>query len=492
MKRKKFRNGSQWANSNRKHNSQKNVEGNQTSPQSDNHSNENQEETSFEATEQFAQFAHLAFNSKEDTSMIPEEVYENLPEILKKCCVVFNDPREKDVFLTGALGVFSGLFNTIKGLYRSDESFSNLMFFIVSPPANGKGAMKYAKMLGYLIHKIKVENSKKEWDKYKKQMQNSKNKYLPEPTQSLLYIPANSSASAVIRHLKENNENGIVFETEADTLANTFKQDWGGYSDLIRNAFQHENVTYSRKKDREFIELQQPKLSLILSGTPDQVKSLIQSTENGLFSRITFYVFEGTDLWRNAAPNANRINFKKYFEEIGIEVNTIYDTYSSKQFNFDLTERQWNALDSQFSNWLNEITTFVHKDTSSIIKRLGLVQFRLAMILAILRHYEEGNQSTNIICSNRDFKSAQLLSDIYLEHGLTMFSKLPREHKMTLNDFKKRFYDLLPKDQVFSRAEAVEIGISTGLKERAVGNYLQRFLNINLLFQPEYGKYKKT
>lgn len=433
----------------------------------------------------FARFAHLASQQKEPnerlatTSIIPQEVYENLPAVLKSGSSVFNDPREKDVFLTGSLGVLSGLFNTVKGIYASDEIFPNLNFFIVAPPSSGKGTMKYGKRLGNPIHKAKILFSQDAFN--------------PGANQYLLYIPANSSSAVVIRHLSENNGCGVVFETEADTMGEAFKQDWGGYSDLIRKSFHHEYISYSRKKDREFIEIDQPKLSVILSGTPDQVKSIIQSTENGLFSRLMFYAFEGDNMWYNVSPKANGTNRTEFFEELGEEVKSIHNAFASKSFEFDLTEEQWDVLHIQFTEWLTDITTFIHKDASSIIKRLGIVQFRIAMILSILRHYEEGNiEKSKIICLDKDFKSAQLLSNTYLEHSLTMFFILPGQNISQLNTFLKAFYDKIPIGVSFSRGTAVIEGGKLGIQERTVDLYLKNLLSMKLLYQPEYGKYKRT
>ena len=63
--------------------------------------------------------------------------------------------------------------------------------------------------------------------------------------------------------LKENNEKGLIFETEGDTLAQTFKSEHGNYSDGFRKAFHHETISYNRRKDREFVELASPQLSAL-------------------------------------------------------------------------------------------------------------------------------------------------------------------------------------------------------------------------------------
>ena len=47
-----------------------------------------------------------------------------------------------------------------------------------------------------------------------------------EPLHRMFFIPANSSSSAFIQALADNFFTGVIFETEADTLANTFKQEW--------------------------------------------------------------------------------------------------------------------------------------------------------------------------------------------------------------------------------------------------------------------------
>lgn len=440
----------------------------------------------------FARFAQFATKDLEleDTKTIPKEVYANLPEILKKGSSVFTQNREKDVFLTGALGVLSGCFNTVKGLYASEEHYANLNCFIVSGPGAGKGAMKHSKTLGKAVDRKFQDETKQSYEVYHRE--SVANEKLLEPPQRMLFIPANSSSSAVIRHLHENNESGIICETEADTLADTFKNEWGSYSDLIRKAFHHENVSYSRKKDREFIDLEQPKLSVVLSGTPDQVKKLIQSSENGLFSRFLFYGFEEQGIWRSVAPTNNKLNLNKYFSEMSEEVKIISEKFSEEKYVFELTENQWIRLDNQFSKWLNEITTFIHKDTASVIKRLGLIQFRIAMILSILRCYESENVGTTIKCQDEDFKTAEILTSLYLEHGLKMFFNLPRESKLVISQDIKRFFDILPTERDFPRDEAIKIGVSIGIKERTIGKYLNRLVEIGYLKKPKYGFYLKS
>ena len=106
------------------------------------------------------------------------------------------------------------------------------------------------------------------------------------PIEKMLFLPANNSSSGMFQLLENNEGKGLIFETEADTLTGTFKQDYGDYSDGFRKAFQHETISYYRKTDSEYVEIKKPKLSTVLTGTPKQVFSLFPNAENGLFSRF--------------------------------------------------------------------------------------------------------------------------------------------------------------------------------------------------------------
>jgi hypothetical protein len=91
-----------------------------------------------------------------------------------------------------------------------------------------------------------------------------------------------------LKILADNDGIGLLFETEGDTLSQTLKSDYGNYSDTLRKAYHHETISLSRRKDREYLEVKNPRLSVVLAGTPEQVRRLIPDTENGLMSRFIF------------------------------------------------------------------------------------------------------------------------------------------------------------------------------------------------------------
>lgn len=148
-----------------------------------------------------------------------------------------------------------------------------------------------------------------------------------EPPFKVFYIPGNSSSVSFMNSLQANQFTGIIFETEADTIAQTFKNDWGSYSDILRKAFHHENTGLMRK-DR-YIEIKEPRLAVVLSGTPEQVHNLMPSTENGLFSRFLYYAFEDEGEFKNSFEKRTGHNFKEYFTEKGNEIFELFNYLNS-------------------------------------------------------------------------------------------------------------------------------------------------------------------
>jgi hypothetical protein len=439
-----------------------------------------------------------------NTPYIPIELYSQLPDLLQRACKPFKHAREKDLFITGALTILSGCMSSVSGLYDQRMVNSNLFSFIIAPAASGKGALSFAKELGMTCHRNIVLESKENLrifqvalDQYKaakrsKSKEGSAVDADPpiKPKFKVLFIPANSSSAAVIGHLEQSDGIGIICETEADTMANSLKADWGGYSDLLRKAFHHEPVTYSRKTNDEFVEVERPRIAIALSGTPSQVQGLIGSAEDGLFSRFIFYTFRVKPIWRDVSPSG-KVNLTEYFNLLSQDVERMVNFLEMSPTTFDLTPEQWQFLNSKFDFWLREVTVFICEDASSTVKRLALIVFRLAMILSAIRKFEDGVLDKEIQCTDNDFHTAFSLAEVYKEHALLMFAALPKSSEIKLDPQKQKFFDALPTDTAFTRHEAVEIGASIGIRERTIGKYLNNFLG-SFLEQPlKYGPYLK-
>jgi hypothetical protein len=467
----------------------------------------------------FAKFANLqsvtiqnavvkenSFDEYEDclksTPTIPQSVYDNLPPILNESCQVFTQERERDVYLTGALAILSGCLPNVSGVYSGSIVYPSLFSFILAPAASGKGALKYAKALADEYHEKTLNESKEDKKRYDENLEAYKllkakgkldeNQEMPiAPKFKVVYIPANTSNSKIIQHLDYNEGKGIICETEADTLGQTFKNDWGSYSDMLRKSFHHEKISVSRKTDGEFVEVNNPQLAVALSGTPKQVYNIISSAEDGLFSRFIFYVFKTDAVWFDPSPKGNPINLTDYFTTQSKEVFKMVKYFETDEMILQLTEEQWEKLNASFSSFLEQVNTFVSEDALSIVKRLGLVLYRLCMLFTAIRKFKENNYHKEVYCADIDFENALALTKIYIQHSVIMFTNLPKqgeEKEFKTGSNKKKFLEALPSK--FQRKEAIVIAEAFNIKERSADNFLKSCLG-KYLVQAEYGYYEK-
>lgn len=436
------------------------------------------------------------------TPYIPNEVYHHLPQLLQDGCRHFQHPRERDLFLTGALTILSGCMKGVLGTYDQRTIYPNLFSFAIAPAASGKGSLTFAKALGDKFHdKLVVESTEKlkfykiELQEYKRKLTDKKqgiSELEPpeEPPFKVLYIPANNSSARVIQHLKEGDEQGIFCETEADTMGAVLKQDWGSYSDLLRKAYHHEPISYSRKTNKEWVELKKPRLSVALAGTPGQVENLIKSAENGLFSRFIFYTFKSEIVWIPASDTLNGINLTARFEELSDRVlNFVEFLQNYETVRFKLAPEQWEKLNAYGEDCLTTLATFVSEDLSSTSKRLGLILYRVAMIITALRYFDNAELSPEYICSDQDFEMAFKLVKVYQEHSVFMFKELPKQATVT-DKLLKQFFDKLPTS--FRRKEAVTLADAQfGIKERTADLYLSKLVTFKWIDKTRNGIYQK-
>ena len=431
-----------------------------------------------------------------NTPRIPSEVYQQLPEILKESADMFQDAIEKDVFLIGAISVISGCLPNVEGIYFDEPHSAHLYSFITAPAGSGKGKLKWAKYFGLKIHKTMVEQSIRAKEDYEQELENYNNlnknqrqgvERPREPKRKMFYIPANSSSSAFIQALSDNDFKGIIFETEADTLAGTLKQDWGNFSDVLRKAFHHESTNMFRRKDNEHIEVEDPHLAIALSGTPKQVHNMMPDVENGLFSRFLYYAFEDYSDFKNPFVSHQKVNYTDFFEEKGKQVYELYQILTNQPsvIEFRFTADQGEVFTEQFNVLYKRNRMLLGNDFNANSRRLGLVTFRIAMVLRTLRILEDGDYSNPLICNETDFQTAIQIAFTLEKHAIAVFQNLPNND---LKGVKLKFYNVLPDN--FNRQGYLAVAQELNIKEKTAEKYIGQFKEIGLLLH-EHNNYTK-
>ena len=288
-------------------------------------------------------------NEPEQMPTFPKSLFPKLPEFLQKVVQVASSDEERDILLLGSLVAISACLPKVSGIYDGKRVYANLFLFITAQASAGKGRLVHCRQLVNLVHKEFREQAKVHKQHYELELaEYNANKGKIEgiekpakPPEKMLFIPANNSSTGAYQLLGDSDGKGLIFETEGDTLAHAFKSDYGNYSDGFRKAFHHETISYYRRTDREYVDIESPCLSTVLSGTPKQVSALIPNAENGLFSRFIFYYMNVRPVWKNVFASQTTNGLDDYFDALGNDFFTLYNSLKmSQDIQFFLTADQ--------------------------------------------------------------------------------------------------------------------------------------------------------
>lgn len=417
-------------------------------------------------------------------------VYDTLPDFLRRCCAPF-DGHEKAVMLLGALAVLSGCFPGVGGIYNRRRFGLNLFALILAPAASGKGTLGFARRLVWPYHKRLADASKEARAQYEAELTGYRTKAKGkggndasppiEPPQLMLLLPGNTTAAALQAALADNEGRGIICETEADTLSGALGSDYGNFSDVLRKAFQHEPISLLRKTDRQYIDLENPALSIALTGTPGQLAALMPTAENGLVSRFLFYTFEQVPEFADPSPNAGP-PLDPIIDKLGeellrmIEVVQLPCKPGNYSIEITLNQADWESIRAAGKSGLLEAYAAAGGNGASTLFRLALIAWRIAGILTVVRCFERGEVPAGTLeADSADVTTALAIMETGLAHALSVLATMP-----TPNAAKGSNYAMKAEEEKKVR-ELHATGLSfraiaeqTGIPYRTVGNWIKK------------------
>ena len=309
-----------------------------------------------------------------------------------------NSPAQRDILLLGAATVLGSTLNKLVSfVYGRKHKYPCLQVFVTAPPASGKGALTWVRRLAEPIHnalldtyreKIKTYRMEKtKWDTLGKEKANT-----PEPEQpqlKMLLIAGDNTGTGIQENLMDSGGVGLICETEADTVSTAIGGDHGHWSDLLRKCFDHDRLAYNRRTNHEYRECNVTFLCVLLSGTPAQIKPLIPSAENGLFSRQLFYYMPAIEEWEDQFNEADT-DYDSRFLEWGAQWKEVLDaiTASVSNINMKLTHEQKEIFNFHFARVFGRASAIHGNQMKSAVTRIAINIFRIISIIALLRSLE--------------------------------------------------------------------------------------------------------
>lgn len=385
--------------------------------------------------------------NKED-GKFAKEVFGRLPQLLKVGCDTLVDEIEKEVFLVGSLGIISGLLPKVYTIYDGNKIYPNLYVAVLGKFGSGKSSLKFAKMLAKGVRDFLRRNEKS------------------------LFIPANNSKTGVLELLHKNNGRGIIFETEASTLATAMKSEHGRFKDVLLRAFHHEDNSLYRSTDDRRISIDEPKLSCVLSSTSGQFKGFIPNMEDGLFSRFIYYYTSGGKVEFRDVFNPQKSNYAQVFNELSVQFKNIYTQLMAleKEICITLKEAHQKEFVKSFEEWTKFFYKQIDEDLAGAVFRIAVICFRIMMIFTVLRFFEKHKgktaiKTTNLEVEEIDFRNALEITEVLINGSIDMYDDLPEKRKR--DTAKKK--EVSNKEKVIGdKKEGIKRGLQDGLSPKQI------------------------
>ena len=393
----------------------------------------------------------------------------NLPELMKSVLSLAHTPAEKDMLLMSALTACSGVLPNLYFKYGigAKRYYPNLQLFIVGSAACGKGIANLALELVKPIHEANP-----------------------------LIIPGDATYPAFYQTLAKQHGRGYIHESEGSVITDIWRSSTANYNTALRKAAEHETISRARCKEASVIE--NPQLSMVLTGTFSQYHALVPSIENGYFSRLLTLIVDEHQAFNSqyVQPSENSGDVIKAAAE------QLYHLYEKLLFTkpreFCLTPDQRTRLGHHLETAYPTLIRMLGEDFHSVVLRMAVHIERIALILSALRFCENQSPITNdqlpIICSPMDYATAELIGNKLILHMAQAYQLVKGTERITLPtvkplDQKQILLSLLPEE--FESKTLLAEAQTQGIPQSTAMRWCSQWIENGILHRPSFGHYKK-
>ena len=305
------------------------------------------------------------------------------------------------------------------------------------------------------------------------------------PTKCVV-IPSNTSRQRLIQHLYVNGSfsPNLLGSTELDNMKSTLKDGLTGFSEELRKAFEHETINYSIKTGNLTYTIDHPNLSLLVSGTLDQVLGYL-NVENGLFSRaLICYSTEKAEFKDQKAEDQDKPlqqEYAKYADDV-LEIYNRYNTPKTAKF----SQQGLDLIKTYGEEVLKVGRKYFGSSGSGVAFRLAAMVQRMALILYACENYKAEVSDEVMIPDDM----VQLAVDIVKLYQNDNFKVLWEVQNVFKDEVEKAIYDILDED--FTTAIGKAECTAHGFSERQFPRMATKWQNRNLIKKVKQGIWKKT
>ena len=390
----------------------------------------------------------------------------NLPQLMQSVLSLAHTPAEKDMLLLSALTACSGVLPNLYFKYgiAGKRYYSNLQLFIVGSAACGKGIANLALELVKPIHEK-----------------------MP------LIIPGDATYPAFYQTLAKQHGRGYIHESEGSVITDIWRSSTANYNTALRKAAEHETI--SRARCREASVIENPQISMVLTGTFSQYHALVPSIENGYFSRLLTLIVD-----EHQAFNSRYVQTTDTSDDtIKAAAEQLYRLYESLIFahprEFRLTPDQRTRLGHHLETAYPTLIRMLGEEFHSVVLRMAVHIERIAMILSAVRMTSSLTpDNIRLECSDIDYATAELIGNKLILHMAQAYQLVKGTQKIETPtvkplDQKQILLSLLPDE--FGHAVLVKEAATQGISARTAERWNEGWQQSGIVYRLKYDCYKK-
>jgi hypothetical protein len=429
------------------------------------------------------------------------------PNLLRSLLKHHENPQERVIAMYSVIATSAVLIQNVYVIYDGKQSYPLLYLLLLLPPANGKSGMALSRKLVRniaMIYTAKNDANKKKFRQEQAEFNRNQRKGTTaepptEPKFQQILISGNITSARLISQLADNGDDCplLILETEVDALSTMLSSEMGAQnSAMLRQIYHHEAVSSARKTGNETLVAENPKLSLLLSGTENQVKGLFKGNEDGLYSRFTILDLAGSMEWKSPRPGGRNEPIEKVYEEFGRKYERIWSQTKDLKLEVRFTDEQWDRLDQMGVDLQMQAHMSGGSYAVSLARRHILMATKFCTVLTFFRHIDPTTCKVTdfkaaLYPTESDFNSSLELAKYSFKKALALFKRMPGSPTITSNNrHQQNFFESLPKE--FTKAEANAVANPIKISPRTVDRWLNEFVQTGALDRIARGHYRKS
>ena len=221
---------------------------------------------------------------------------------------------------------------------------------------------------------------------------------------------------------------------------------------------------------RFYTDRRERDMAILLAGTPGQFVRLVPNVENGLASRLLLYTCRSEAVWQDVSSAGEAEQFELYLGELSERVLQVAMLLRKRRLQVRLTPLQWQELNVHFERLLRETDLFGSEHFLSVVKRHGLMAYRLCMLFTAL-----DAASLDYGVDERYCSAALSIVDVCLEHSRLLMTQLEESSpvpELTCPDYFRKIFEQLPEQ--FTLSDLYALTQVAQINDRTVRRHLSR------------------